>query len=148
MRVTIIGVNLPGRTFCRPDGSPLSNVHVGVQNRRDAAWLIPADRHEARWELQVGVVDRDGGPDFRGPVVQGRPGDRFIYLTWGELGAHEAFEMFRRAKLMLDRIDERVVRAARAADHLVARVDLTGPDGGPRCARVDPPDVVWSAPDL
>jgi hypothetical protein len=34
----------------------------------------------------------------------GRRGDRFIYLTWGDLGADHEFEMFRRAKVMLNRV--------------------------------------------
>ena len=54
--------------------------------------------------------------------------------------------MFRRAKLMLNRIDASVVGSALDAERLLARVDLTGDDGGPRCARVDPPAIEWSVP--
>jgi len=52
------------------------------------------------------VVDRADRPEFRGPAVQGKRGDRFVYLTWGNVGA----------------------------------------DGHPRCARVDPPAVLWTVP--
>jgi hypothetical protein len=145
VRVLIHGVNLPGRRFCRPDGSPLDNVHVGVQIRRDPAELVRADAPEARWHLDVNVVPTDDGVDFRGPAVQGKRGDRFLYLTWGEVHSDGAFEMFRRAKLMLDRIEPAIVEAAVAKGTLEATVDLTGRGGGPRCARVDPPAVVWSA---
>lgn len=145
MRLTIIGSNLPGREFCATDGSPCTNVHVGVQRGRLPTALVPGDAATATWELDVDLVERDGDTDFRGPYVQGKRGDRFVYLTWGERGADDAFEMFRRAKLMLDRIDATVMADAREADHLVARVDLTGNDGGPRCARVDPPAISWSA---
>jgi len=31
MRIVIEGFDLPGRTFCAPEGSPLMNVHVGVR---------------------------------------------------------------------------------------------------------------------
>ncbi len=144
MRLTIVGHHLPGRTFCRPDGSVMDNVHVGVQLRHDPAELVGADAAHASWAVDVDVFDRDGGPDFRGPAVQGRRGDRFVYLTWGNVGADGGFEMFRRAKLMLDRIDPSLLTAARAAGSLRARVDLTGARGGPRCARVDPPAVEWS----
>jgi hypothetical protein len=55
-----------------------------------------------------------------------------------------SFSMFRRAKLVLDRIDPDVVRAAvRDGRGLVAIVDLTDGRGGPRCARVDPPALEW-----
>jgi hypothetical protein len=150
--VTIKGVNLPGRTFCRPDGSPMDNVHVGIQLRRDPAQLVRADAPEARWEVDVDVVDRvdrtgaDDSRDFRGPAVQGKRGERFLYLTWGDVGPNGEFEMFRRAKLMLDRIGPQLIEAAARAGSLTAVVDLTGGDGGPRCARVDPPALTWSAP--
>jgi hypothetical protein len=35
------------------------------------------------------------------PFVQGRPGARFVYLSWGGVGADGHRAMFRRAKLML-----------------------------------------------
>jgi hypothetical protein len=53
--------------------------------------------------------------------------------------------MFRRAKLMLDRVDRAVIdRAQQSGLPLVADVALTDEKGGPRCARVDPPAVRWS----
>jgi len=146
MQVIITGVNLPGCVFCHPDGSPLENVHVGVQLRRDPAQLVRADATEARWELDVDVVDKDGLLDFRGPAVQGKRGERFIYLTWGNVDATNGFEMFRRAKLMLDRIDPELMESAARDGRLAATVDLTDDRGGPRCARVDPPALEWSVP--
>ncbi len=144
MRVCIIGTNLPGRTFCRPDGTVMNNVHVGIQRRRDAVELVRADAAEARWEVVVEVVDRLGSIDFRGPEVQGKSGERFVYLTWGNVGPVRHFEMFRRAKVMLCRVPPELVESARRSGTLVASVDLTGHDGGPRCARVDPPAISWT----
>ena len=123
----------------------MENVHVGVQVRRDAAHLVRADEPEASWDVEVEVV-RKADLDFRGPAVQGKRGDRFIYLTWGDVGPNGSFEMFRRAKLMLDRVEPQLIESAIEADCLEATVDLTGDDGGPLCARVDPPAVFWSAP--
>jgi hypothetical protein len=125
----------------------MQNVHVGVQIRRNPERLVRADASEARWEIDVDVAREGGVFDFRGPAVQGRRGERFIYLTWGELGATDEFEMFRRAKLMLDRVPRTVIEKAVEAGRLTAVVDLTGGDGGPRCARVDPPAVEWSVPN-
>jgi len=146
VHIVITGVHFPGRTFCRPDGSAMDDVHVGVQVRRDPWKLVPGDRTHATWTIDVDVVVTDDGLDFRGPAVQGRRGERFVYLTWGNVDPDGAFEMFRRAKLMLDRIDPVVLAAARRVGELRARVDLTADDGGPRCARVDPPAVEWSVP--
>ena len=146
MRVVITGINLPGRVFCRPDGSVMENVHVGVQERRDPVQLVRADATRARWELDVELVRNDGSFDFRGPAVQGKRGERFIYLTWGDLDAAHGFLMFRRAKLMLDRIEPELIESATHAGRLAAMVDLTDDRGGPRCARVDPPAIAWSVP--
>ncbi len=144
MHLRIIGENLPGRTWCRDDGSPLEGVHVGVQVRRAPAQLVSAGADRAEWDVDVDVIDVDGQPDFRGPVVQGRRGARFVYLTWGNVDASGDFEMFRRAKLLLSEIPPDLVRPGIASrSMLVATVDLTGPDGGPRCARVDPPAIDW-----
>lgn len=62
----------------------------------------------------------------------------------GNLGNDTTFEMFRRAKLMLNRIDSTTIDTALDTGSLVAHIDLTGDDGGPRCARVEPPAISWS----
>lgn len=104
-----------------------------------------ADAAEARWEINVEVVDRGGSFDFRGPDVHGKPGERFVYLTWGEVGSVSHFEMFRRAKVMLNRVAVDLVESARSSGTLAATIDLTGDDGGPRCARLDPPAITWTS---
>ena len=125
VRVAITGINLPGRVFCPAEGAAMGNVHVGVQVRRDPAQLVRADRPEAHWQVEVEVVRKDGVHDFRGPAVQGRRGDRFIYLTWGEVSSNAEFDMFRRAKLMLDRIEPVLIESAMQTGCLAAIVDLT-----------------------
>jgi Family of unknown function (DUF5990) len=124
----------------------LTNVHVAVQQRSEPVGLVAGDADEARWHLDIDVVaGSDNALDFRGPAVHGRRGERFIYLTWGEVGDHGSFAMFRRAKLMLDRVDPSLVRAANdRAAALIGVIDLTDDRGGPRCARVDPPALTWS----
>ena len=136
MRVVIIGTNLPGATFCEPDGTPLQNVHVGVQLGPDPEQLVRGDASEARWELDVQVVETSDGVDFSGQAVQGKRGERFIYLTWGNVDAAGHFHRFRRAKLMLNRVDTHVIRTAEGKGSLTARVRLSDDRGAPRCAHV------------
>ncbi|HEY1281209.1 MAG TPA: DUF5990 family protein [Acidimicrobiales bacterium] len=145
MRMRIVGQNLPGRTFRPSAGERYENVHVGVQERADPVGLVAGDATGAAWDLDVRVVTADDrGLDFRGPVVHGKRGERFVYLTWGDVGADGSFRMFRRAKLMLDRVDPALVLPAARDGVLVATVDLSDEHGCPRCARVDPPAVAWS----
>ena len=107
--------------------------------------LHRADAPEVSWDLDVDVVTKDGELDFRGPCVQGKRGDRFVYLTWGTV-ADDGFTMFRRAKLMLGAVAPATLRAADTAGHrLVGTLGLTGGDGGPRCAAVRPPAIEWAA---
>ena len=145
MHLRIVGRNLPGRSFSPSAAERYENVHVGVQERSDPVGLVAGDAAGAAWDVAVRIVTGDDGAfDFRGPVVHGKRGERFVYLTWGDVGADRSFRMFRRAKLMLDRIDPTLVRDASDAGALVATVDLSDDHGCPRCARVDPPAVVWS----
>jgi hypothetical protein len=53
--------------------------------------------------------------------------------------------MFRRAKLMLDAIPAEVLTAAAREGQLVGRLGLTDACGNPRCARVEPPNITWTA---
>ena len=144
--MVIDGFDLPGRTFWDPDGHRLNDVRVGVQVGQEPHDLVPGDALAARWELDVGVVaGSDASVDFKGPAVHGKRGDRFLYLTWGNVDDDGLFQMFRRAKLMLNRIDrELVTTAERRQRPLVAIVRLRDANGAPRCARVDPPDLEWS----
>jgi hypothetical protein len=147
MDVRIVGVELPGRTCAdpRPDGLAYANVHVGVQRRKEVVDTVPADAPSAVWELTVDPVTRDGTLDFRGPFVQGRRGGRFMYLSWGSVDGEGHFEMFRRAKLMLDAVTPKMVRDADRSGHrLVGTLGLTHGDGMPRCAAVRPPVISWT----
>ena len=131
MRLVIEGHHLPGRTC----GS-YADVHVGIQVGREPADLVPADAARVRWELEIDVVDRDGEPDFRGSAVQGRRGERFVYLTWGE-GRSPDFTMFRRAKLMLADVPDPSRSVTTVSVH------LNDGRGMPRCARLRPPALTW-----
>jgi hypothetical protein len=144
VHIRIEGSDLPGhRGGAGADALRRENVHVGVQRKADVIDRVPADAGGATWELDVTSREVDGLLDVGGPYVHGRPGARFLYLSWGAVDG-EAFAMFRRAKLLFGDIPTGVLRAAHdGGGVLVARLGLTDAEGGPRCARVRPPDISW-----
>lgn len=119
MRLVVRGHQLPG-LHC----GEYRNVHVGLQLKNDPVGLVPADAATAEWVTEVSTDDGD----FHGPAVQGKRGERFVYLTWGTVEAG-GFSMFRRAKLMLDMLPA-------GADQVTVEVALTDEHGMPRCARL------------
>jgi uncharacterized protein DUF5990 len=72
MRLVIRGHHLPGRTC-----GPYASIHVGTQVKGEAVGLGPADAARAEWVAKIWTQ----GGDFRGPAVQGKKGDRFLYLS-------------------------------------------------------------------
>ncbi|MEU5366294.1 DUF5990 family protein [Streptomyces sp. NPDC005925] len=152
MRIRIDAFDLPGRTCPVPaDGSAVTtytDVHVAVQRRGLPGELLdpqPGDAASATWTLECTAVASPDGVDVRGPYVQDRLGRRFVFLSWGTVDDSGGFSMFRRAKLMLDVVPEDTLAAAARGGLLVGRLGLTGPDGGPVCARVLPPRITWTA---
>jgi hypothetical protein len=153
LRIRIEAVDLPGLT-CPPrapaDGSiqTYRNVHVAVQrrSRRDELLDIqPGHAASATWTLQCTTTAAPAGTDVKGPYIQGRPGERFIYLSWGTVDEPGSFTMFRRAKLLLGAVPAQILDAAVQTGLLVGRLGLTDAHGCPLCARVIPPAIAWTA---
>jgi hypothetical protein len=99
-----------------------------------------------RCSTSVDVISSPSdGPDFRGPFVHGEKGRRFVYLSWGELGADGGFSMFRRAKLHLSAIEPTdLVRSLDSdAPAVEGCLDLTDSGGGPICGSVVSEKLSW-----
>lgn len=144
--ILIEGVEMPGLSCAPHDAEErYGNVHVGIQRAGEAVDLHSGDAAKAEWSFEVEVKDLDGGLDFGGPFVHGRPGDRFIYLSWGVVEG-DAFRMFRRAKLHFADAPPDVLASAAETGSLHCRVRMTDCEGNPRCARVRPPDALWTSP--
>ncbi|WP_037869269.1 DUF5990 family protein [Streptomyces sp. NRRL S-813] len=151
--IRIDAVDLPGLTS--PPGAPADghvqtyrNVHVAVQRRarrEDLLDIQPGDATSATWTLPCTTTAAPTGTDVKGPYVQGRAGERFVYLSWGTVDGPGTFTMFRRAKLLLGAVPADVLDAAVRTGLLVGRLGLTDAHGCPLCARVVPPDITWTA---
>jgi len=144
VRIRIVGTDLPGRD-CPPGHNfpGYANVHVGMQTKRRPPELLdlqPGDAAQATWTIDCEV----NGSDVRGPYIQGRPGERFIYLNWGSVDGDGRMDMFRRAKLMLADVPDDVLAKAATKGVLVGRLGLSDAKGQPLCAAVRPPAIEWS----
>ena len=150
MQIRIEASDLPGNS-CGP--SPQSpgghhNIHVGVQRRNrpdELLGLVRGDAPSATWTVDCNAVPSLGGFDLKGPYIQGPPGGRFIYLSWGTVDDAKSFRLFRRAKLGFDAIPPAVIASALEKGLLVGRLGLTDHKGNPLCAAVRPPVIEWSA---
>lgn len=148
MRIRIDGKDLPGASCGPSQGRPggYQNVHVAVQRKNEPTELLgltPADAPAVSWTLEDCTVT---GSDINGRYIQGRPNDRFIYLSWGTVDDGE-FRLFRRAKLWLDAsaVPAGVLADAVRDGVLVGELGLTDVKGNPLCAAVRPPLIRWTA---
>ncbi|MEE4544147.1 DUF5990 family protein [Streptomyces sp. V4-01] len=149
--LTLEGTGLPGSSCAGAAGFPgYEGIHVAVQRRgrpQELLGVTPGDAPGARWTLEcLARPSADGLAELTGPYVQGGPGGRFVYLSWGTVGpGGQGFAMFRRAKLVLGAIPPEVAAAAVRTGRLTGRLGLTDAHGRPLCARVVPPAISWTA---
>jgi hypothetical protein len=148
MQIRIEGRDLPG-SGCGPGpdapGGYLG-LQVGIQRRGDAEQildLVPGDAASATWTLECEVRATDDGADFTGPYVQGRPGGRFIYLSWLSDQGPGPRGMFRRGKIKLDALPVPVQMHALAGGSIAVSVGLTDAKGNPACATLGGPGTAW-----
>ena len=139
-QLQIIGRRLPGSSW-----SGRTGIHIGVLRDTEVVGLVIGDAADAVFDIDLDiVVGPDGAPDFRGPYIHGRRGERFVYLSWGEVGADEAFTEFRRLKLHLAPLLEQAsAKQVLAATRIEAVLELTDTRGRPLAASVRPPWVTW-----
>lgn len=119
-------------------------VRFGVQAGRDVEDPVPASA-TTEFDIDLDVVTSEGGDhDFAGRYVHGRPGDRFLYLSWGFADADRTFEMFARAKVRLSDIPIELLERTVAADAtLVCDLRATDDRGRPASGTVRPPALRW-----
>jgi uncharacterized protein DUF5990 len=146
MVIQVDGNKLPGlRCNPGPDAVPNENINVGIGQRFGSDQLFPGDAPSASWRFDVRVIPLgDDSFDFRGALVSGKRGDRFLYLNWGSVSEDGAFHPFRRAKVDLTAIDSVLVARALEADaELHCTVQLTDAKGNPTCARFRGDQISW-----
>jgi fermentation-respiration switch protein FrsA (DUF1100 family) len=135
VRVRLICEGLPANQFEGFDGR--QRILVTLQTKDGFVTGTPHGDEALAWTTEITAKPgADGTPDFAGPAVHGKRGERFFYLSWsGERAGRR--EMFRRLKLHLrDLTPAQIDRARKFGGILEGRVHAVAKDGGPACASV------------
>ena len=133
---------------------PPAGVDFGLQKGRGSSYeTIQKQRSKAKdlsfeFTVRVKTTGRGDPPNFLGPLVQGPPGGRFIYIDIGTYAGQTETVWSRRLKIplsgitseMIDQVSDDAGDPALADEGslLETRVPGTGRDGGPTCATVKP----------
>ncbi|MDZ4784127.1 MAG: DUF5990 family protein [Planctomycetia bacterium] len=128
--------------------APPAGVDFGLQHGKGSAYTTIQKQRSNGADLTfactVTVKDNlEGGlPNFLGPLAQGPPSARFLYLDIGRLAGQADSVWERRIKVPLRDISWELIEQASAYSNQVLEVRLpgTGRDGGPNCATVHPTD--------
>ncbi len=133
VRVRLVCEGLPAHRFEGFDGR--RSIQVELQTKDGHETGSPAGKDALAWTTEITVKSgTDGAPDFAGPAVHGKRGERFFYLSWSSERAYHR-EMFRRIKIHLrDLTAVQLAQAMKTGGTLVARVHAVAKDGGPACA--------------
>ncbi len=121
---------------------PPAGVDFGLQEGRGRAYTTVQKQRSGGGDLQFdGSVrvkgTRDRQPDFAGPLVQGTPQDRFLYIDIGAAAGQFGSVWQRRLKIPLRGITWDLIGDGAQAV-LETRVAGTARDGGPNCGTVKP----------
>lgn len=119
---------------------PVPGVELGVQHgRADLLGPVARSADTVRFEFQVDAeVRADGTLVLRGPVVQGPPAARFVYVNAGTYAGQAATPVGRRAKVPLTALSAKLVTVALADPDAILVCEIGGRarDGGPAAASV------------
>jgi Family of unknown function (DUF5990) len=124
--------------------TPPAGVDYGLQMGRGPEYeAVQKQRSKGKdlcFEFTVGIrAGKPAAPDFSGPVVQGPPGQRFVYIDIGTYAGQTGTPWSRRLKIPLIGITWDVIdRTSGGQIVLEVRVPGTARDGGPTCATVKP----------
>ncbi len=147
LKLRVLCSRLPGLRFEDPykhEPGVKEPVYLGIQHGTEVIEQVPADRQRVVFhpEFRMGKQP-DGSPNFLGPYAQGRPKDRFFYLSWG-VKRSDRFDMFRRLKIRLTHLEwPEIEQALESGEPLVVRLKLTDDLGGPECGTPDESRIAW-----
>ena len=127
---------------------PPLGVDFGIQEGKGNVYKTVGIQRSKAGNLQLESTimakdyKADGLPNFVGPIIQGPPKGRFIYINVGKSAGQFDSCWRRRIKIPLDGITWEMIDLVLEASKqlLQATIPGTAKDGGPSCATVGPID--------
>lgn len=125
----------PGVDFGIQEGKGNDYKTISVQRSKAANLVLECT-------INVKGNRADGPPNFCGPISQGPPTGRFIYVDIGKSAGQFDSCWQRRIKIPLETITWEMIDSVleKPKRLLQATIPGTGKDGGPSCATVKPID--------
>lgn len=127
--------------------SPTPGVDFGLQQGQGNTYETIQKQRSATTDLaftfSVEVKkNKEGQPDFRGPLVQGPVQERFVYIGIGTYAGQQGTEWSRRLKVPFRNLTWDSINKALADPQLIFEIHIpgTGKDGGPPSGTVKPFD--------
>ena len=131
--------------------SPPVGVDYGIQRGKGSDYETlylqrPSNpRAQIVFDVPISVTDADGVPNFGGPFVQGKPGDRFLYVDIGKYAGQRNTTWARRMKVPLGNITWALIeQAAKSGKAIETRIPGTSKDGGPTAASTAKLQSAWA----
>lgn len=124
--------------------APPAGVDFGLQEGRGNDFKTVQTQRSKSGDLTFTFTvrakqDTNRAPTFLGPLTQGPPHERFVYIDVGTFAGQTDTPWSRRLKIPLRGITWEIVEQALASSQILeTRVPGTGRDGGPSCATVKP----------
>ena len=139
LQIELHCTDFPGAQF-----EAWEHVFVGVQNGENIESETPGNSVQAVFKIPVICsTGKDGAPNFTGPYVFGKTGDKFLYLVW-YAKAGPLVHRFRRAKIKLNILRwEQIQDAVAQQKPLTAHIKMTDKKGGPVCASLKAESIRW-----
>ena len=124
--------------------NPPADVDYGIQKgsgaRYETLFVQRRGRGDVcfRFSLKAKDTGKDGLPHFQGPLAQGTPANRFLYVDVGTYAGQKDTPWARRMKVPLQGITWLLIKkvTSKPGHRLSARIPGTAADGGPNCATV------------
>jgi hypothetical protein len=125
--------------------SPPPGIAYGVQNGSGAQYKTEqvqiSEGKDLRFKFDIEIKgEKSETPRFSGPYVQGKQGEKFVYLDIGAFAGQEGGWSMR-LKVQLKGITWDLIGQVKEKKYLETRVAGSTKDGSPTCASVKPEPV-------